>query len=89
MRKECEGASLGEGKTPYLTRRGVEVRAVSCNCQGQRLDTVQKVYDFTAWEMQLESSLDTSKIYYRLVGRGHHGNSFLYIENIQVCFSKD
>lgn len=43
---------------------------------------------FYSWEMKLERSLDTNKMYYGIVGRGYHGNSFLYIENIQVCFPK-
>ena len=30
--------------------------------------------------------LDTNEIYYRPMGRRHHGNSFPYIENIQACF---
>lgn len=34
--------------------------------------------DSTAWEMKLESSFDTSKIYYRRGAGGRHpGNSFL------------
>lgn len=68
---------------------GVKVRTVCWNCQGQWLDIVQTMCSSITWEMKLESSLDTSEIYYRLVGRGHQGNSSLYIENIQVCLSKD
>ena len=90
VHKEWEGTGLEEGRPSYLTKKkGVEVRTVFWNCQGQWLDTVQKVCDFTVWEMKLESLLNTNEIYYRPVGRRHHGNSFPYIENIQTCFSKD
>lgn len=36
--------------------------------------------------MKAENSFGTRKIYYRLVGGEYHGNSFLYVENTQVCF---
>ena len=47
---------------------------------------MQKVGSFTAWEMKSESSLDTSEMYQRLVGRGHHGNSFLFIKIFRYVF---
>ena len=88
--KEWEAAGLQESRPSYLAKtRGAEVRTGFWDCQGQWLDTVQKVCDFTVWEMKLESLLDTNELYFRPVGRRHHGNSFPFVENIKVCFSKD
>lgn len=95
-RKGPEGGAAHEewevpGQGPYgilSNKKGLEVRILCWNCQGQGLDSVQKVGNCTAWKMRLESSPETSKMYCRLVGRGHHGGSFLDIENTQICYSK-
>lgn len=72
----------------HIYKKGLEIRILCWNCQGQGLNSVQKVGNCTAWKVRLVSSPDTSKMYYRLVGRGHYSDSFLHIENIQICFSK-
>lgn len=82
IRREREGASEGKGRRSYLMRtKGLKSGSLAGG--GKDSDWIlwgrwAILHDSTSWEMKLESSFDTSKIYNRHGGGRHPGNSFLY-----------